>query len=243
MAFLVLLVQVSPYYIVLCLLKYFSLLYKFLKCCHNQRGYFSFYCAISYFLFLSKQSWSLNTAHTIKNPHITSIILHICGSSVFTAPHLQTPQLRVVSHCSIYYWKKSMYQWACLNSCSSRVNCKTISVTTYRENVLKAMTPTLPSGNVLFLQDSEMAHSMPDLPWHRETDQCTPLNLEIKRILVAQDYYVLRKIRKMGRRKNTYQIHNKAWMAPSKPAWHARVHTHTTSTTVSPSLSGPSPEH
>ena len=168
-------------------------------------------------------------------PHMWSLRIHSPASTDSTAAGRVTLQHLLL--------KKSVCQWACLNFCSSRVDCKTISVTTYRENVLKAMTPTLPSGSVLFLQDSETAHSMPDLPWHRETDQCTPLNLEIKRILVAQDYYVLRKTRKMGRRKNTYQIHNKVWMAPSKPAWHTRVHIHTTSTTVSPSLSGPSPEH
>lgn len=136
------------------------------------------------------------------------------------------------------YWKKSTCKWACSNSCSSRVNCQIISVTTYRDNVLKAVTPTWPSGNALTLR---RAHSYLTCHDISETDHCAPWNLGMKGSLVAQDHYVSRKTRKTGRRKNTYQNTQQgidgpkqACLARSCPHAHHLQH-------PEPALSGPSP--
>lgn len=139
------------------------------------------------------------------------------------------------------YWKKSTCKWACSSSCSSRVNCQIISVTTYRDNVLKAVTPTWPSGNAL--KAAPRAHSY--WPAMTSAKQITStLKPGMKGSLV--NWGSMSRERQENGKEEHLSKHTirHRWSQAEKARTSRSLvpHMHTTSSTLSPS-SGPLSQH
>ena len=128
----------------------------------------------------------------------------------------------MVSHCSIYYWKKSMCKWACSNSCSSRVNCKIISVTTYRENVRKAVTPSDPREALWHCACT----LTPDLPGHQGSRPLHTIKPGGGREPRCARSLRLEKDQENGKEKEHLSKHTRhGWFQASRPGTHGSTYT------------------
>ena len=94
----------------------------------------------------------------------------------------------------------------------------------YSFSYLEPVCCSMSSSNCCFLTCTH-AHSRLTCQDIREAGHCTPLNMGVEGSLGAQGHCVLRKTRKTGRRKNTYQ--NTQGMDGSKQAGLARTGPHT----------------